>query len=203
MLHFETLSQSALDLLIALCADDCTQGFALTGGTALALRYGHRTSIDLDFFTPERFDPPALAAVLTDRFELVPQNVNSAGLSGLISGVKVDFVTYRYPLLHTFDDIAGVRLFSLDDNIAMKLSAVANRGARKDFYDVHRLINELGLPALIEIYQAKFPNHDVAILLRSIAYFDDAEADFDVDSLDGTTWDEVKAGIIRAVKPLL
>jgi hypothetical protein len=36
-------------------------GFALAGGTSLALRFGHRISTDLDFFTNPVFDPGELA----------------------------------------------------------------------------------------------------------------------------------------------
>jgi hypothetical protein len=32
------------------------QPFSLVGGTALALRYGHRSSVDLDLFYHEKFD---------------------------------------------------------------------------------------------------------------------------------------------------
>ena len=35
--------------------------FTLYGGTALALRLGHRTSLDFDFFSKASFDPDELA----------------------------------------------------------------------------------------------------------------------------------------------
>jgi hypothetical protein len=37
-------------------------GFVLYGGTALALRLGHRQSVDFDFFTSRPFSPVALQA---------------------------------------------------------------------------------------------------------------------------------------------
>jgi hypothetical protein len=37
-----------------------TPGFHLAGGTGLALRYGHRCSVDFDFFARERFSEDAL-----------------------------------------------------------------------------------------------------------------------------------------------
>lgn len=39
-------------------------GFALYGGTAVALRLGHRTSVDFDFFTEAPLDRDALRARL-------------------------------------------------------------------------------------------------------------------------------------------
>lgn len=203
MLHRETVSPSTLDLLISLCEHPSLQAFALTGGTALALRFGHRTSIDLDFFAESKFDSDSLAKTLAASHAFVPKNINANGLSGDIAGVKVDFVTYRYPLLQPFEVIDGIRFFSLRDNIAMKLSAVTNRGAKKDFFDVHHLIGRLGLAELISIYHEKYPTHDVAILLRSLLYFDDADSDFDPDSLDGTSWEEVQSSVTKAVRELL
>jgi hypothetical protein len=85
----------------------------------------------------------------------------------------------------------------------MKLSAVTNRGAKKDFYDVHTLINELGLPYLIDAYQTKFPGTDCLMLLRSLAYYADAEGDEDPASLIGVTWPGVKDAISVAVRGML
>ncbi|MHB1079458.1 MAG: nucleotidyl transferase AbiEii/AbiGii toxin family protein [Prosthecobacter sp.] len=65
MLHFETLPVGTLDLLKDLSAHPALQQFSLVGGTALALRFGHRRSIDFDFFTPDSFDVEALADTLS------------------------------------------------------------------------------------------------------------------------------------------
>lgn len=133
MLHFSSLPDSTLVLLRELCAHPATQPFALTGGTALALRYGHRLSVDLDFFTPASFDSQSIADELTKDFHATEVRVNPAGMNLMIRGVKVDLVRYRYELLQPFETSDGVRLFGLKDNIAMKLSAITNRGAKKDF----------------------------------------------------------------------
>lgn len=203
MLHRETVSPSTLGLLRALCAHPVLDAFALAGGTALALRYGHRISVDLDFFAPESFDSHDLAASLGDAFQFVPTAIHENSLSGTMSGVKVDFVTYRHALLQPFEMVDGVRLFGLHDNIAMKLSALTNRGVKKDFFDAHRVIQELGIDEIVGIYRAKFPAHDCAILLRSLVYFDDAEDEFDPNSLDGTDWEQVKEAVTQAVRGLL
>lgn len=203
MLHRETLPPGTLDLLISLCTRPELAPFALTGGTALALRFGHRQSVDLDFFTPEPFNSGALAESLQQVFALSDVRPGTSGLNLMIEDVKVDFVTYRYPLLEPFETIEGVRLYSLNDNIGMKLSAMTNRGAKKDFFDVYQLIEQLGLPALLEIYRAKYANHDLGMVLRSLVYFDDAELQRDPISLNNTDWSTVQASITRAVKELL
>lgn len=52
MLHKETVESSTLELLKQLQAESLLQTFNLVGGTALALRLGHRKSIDLDLLMP-------------------------------------------------------------------------------------------------------------------------------------------------------
>lgn len=74
------------------------------------------------------------------------------GLNAQVTGLKVDFVTYRYPLLAPPETQDGIRIFSMEDIVGMKLSAITNHGARKDFYDLHGLIQHLGVNRLIEIY---------------------------------------------------
>ena len=50
MLHRETVTAETLDLLREIQSNSLLKNARLVGGTALALRYGHRKSIDLDFF---------------------------------------------------------------------------------------------------------------------------------------------------------
>ncbi len=201
MLHFETLPTGTLGLLKDLSAHPALQKFSLVGGTALALRFGHRRSVDFDFFTPEPFEVESLAHTLSREvagFETT--GMNKIGLNGSVDGLKVDFVAYRYPLLAPPCDEEGIRMFSLDDIVGMKLSAITNRGARKDFYDLHALIQHLGVDTLIEIYKRKYPSHDPMIVLRSMIYFDDAEGDNDPELLMGQEWEDVKDAICEAVK---
>lgn len=201
MLHFETLPDGTLGLLKDLSAHPALQQFSLVGGTALALRFGHRRSIDFDFFTPEAFDVEDLAETLTREvagFEAT--GMNKIGLNAKVGGLKVDFVAYRYPLLAKPETLEGIRMFRLEDIVGMKLSAITNRGARKDFYDLHALIQHLGVDALIDIYKRKYPSHDAMIVLRSMIYFDDAEDDNDPELLMEQDWDEVKEAIREAVK---
>ena len=85
----------------------------------------------------------------------------------------------------------------------MKLAAIANRGAQKDFFDAHTLIQRLGLPAMIAMYQKKFPDNDPAIVLRSLCWFDDAEATATPETLIAVTWADVKRLVAAEVKKLL
>jgi predicted nucleotidyltransferase component of viral defense system len=204
MLHLKAVPPGTLDLLRRLCAHPATDGFALVGGTSLALRFGHRMSVDLDFFRPEKFDNKIVSAALAADFPSFQlTNDNSNGMMAFIENVKADFVTYRYPLLHPYETIEGVRMMSLPDVVAMKLGAISNRGAKKDFYDLYTLLNELGLDEILRCYALKFPNHDPMIPLRSMIYFEDAEDTETPKTLIKTTWAKVKSDIQKAVRPVL
>ena len=93
---------------------------------------------------------------------------------------------------------------SLPDVVAMKLSAITNRGAQKDFYDLHTLIVKLGLSAPVRMLPARsILEHDPMMLLRSLTYFADAMKAKTPKSLIGVTWPKVKSSIERAVKAAL
>lgn len=203
MLHFEAVSSGTLDLLIRLCRVKCLEPFALAGGTSLALRFGHRLSVDLDFFSPEPFSGEGLLAELREKFEVTESILHGGGMGLFVEGVKVDVVTYRYPLLAPFEVVEGIRLFSLPDVVGMKLSAVSNRGAKKDFFDVAELVGQFGLARLVDIYRNKYPTQDSVILLRSLVYFEDAEFEPEPVSLKGESWEGVKAGIGGAVREMM
>ena len=50
MLSYKTVEPYTLELLKKLSEKDFLSEVRLVGGTALALQYGHRMSVDLDFF---------------------------------------------------------------------------------------------------------------------------------------------------------
>lgn len=50
MLSFQTVQPDTLELLKSLMQLPVLRDMRLVGGTALALQYGHRRSVDLDFF---------------------------------------------------------------------------------------------------------------------------------------------------------
>ncbi len=68
MLHKETVDQTTLDLLISLQAKEYLKGFHLVGDTAIALRIGHRKSIDIDLFSDFSFDVAYILENLSSDF---------------------------------------------------------------------------------------------------------------------------------------
>ena len=197
-LHLETVSEPLMGLLRQLMKVDALKPFYLVGGTALALRYGHRISVDLDCFTHEPFDSSQLSQLLVNDFNLTEAVVETNTVLGLINGIKTDFIAHRYPLIRGVEAINGVRLLAVEDIAAMKLNAIANRGCKKDFWDLHELLQHFEREELFEFYTQKYPAGSLWNVEKSLAYFDDAEADPDPIDLRARTWNEVKAGIRQA-----
>ena len=71
--------------------------FNLVGGTALALYYGHRLSIDLDLFSTTDSQPEMLLTALEKTFPDFRYNrPGNVGIFGFIGNVKIDLVRYQH-----------------------------------------------------------------------------------------------------------
>lgn len=201
MLHTSAVPLNLLKVLTALQSKTTAVGFALAGGTSLALRLGHRLSIDLDFFTTTHFEPATLAQQLGTGPESIT-GMAEGTLQLFIDGVKVEFLKHTYPKLAEDDLIQGIKLWSLPDVAAMKLNAVSNRGSKKDFYDLATLLDHLPLQTLIDHYQTKYRPASLMMVIRSLAWFDDANAEPDPISLRNDTWPAVVDKISSAIRTL-
>jgi hypothetical protein len=176
-------------------------GFYLAGGTAVALHLGHRRSVDLDWFAAEGLpDPQRLAQDLREQgVAFVTGRVAPGTLHGSVRGVRVSFLGYRYPLLATLRPWRdGTRIAPRADLAAMKLAAVAQRGAKKDFLDVYALgSRRRSLRQMLRAYQDKYATQDLTHLLYSLAYFDDAERERMPRMFWDVKWRTVKETIRR------
>ncbi len=204
MLHPATVEPTTLELLKRLMQQPVLKSFALAGGTNLALQFGHRLSIDLDLFTDQSFSELALFDELISNFPTVIKTDEAKNtLSLFIEGIKVDLLAHRYPLISPFTEKSGIRFWSINDVIAMKLGAVSGRGAKKDFWDLAELLNHFSLAQMLQFFTAKYVNSDPGYVIRSLTYFDDAELQADPITLNGVTWPEVKQRVLQAVRELI
>ncbi|MFT7033245.1 MAG: putative nucleotidyltransferase component of viral defense system [Cyclobacteriaceae bacterium] len=149
----------------------------MAGGTALALQIGHRISIDLDFFSEHGFDEKHLVNILERDYNasIISQYENTVLTN--IEGVKVDIISHQYEQLSKSSVVDGIRMASKDDIAAMKLNAVVNRGAKKDFVDIFFLLHDYSLNQLITLHNRKYPNQNELLVLKSLTYFADADLD--------------------------
>ncbi|MCI5141071.1 MAG: hypothetical protein D3909_04950 [Candidatus Electrothrix sp. ATG1] len=208
MLYFNTVEPETLKLLRDLQAHEECRHFSLAGGTALSLHLGHRISIDLDLFTQDQFDSNALfeslrdSVLFRDNVASCSQTVNSLSMFIKTEGVevKVDFIRHHYSLLVPVQRVDDIRIFSVQDIAAMKLNAIANRGSKKDFFDVHSLLERFSLTELLAFFEEKYAQINSFTVLKSLTYFDDAEGDPEPLSLVNTSWHEVKVALHSLVK---
>jgi hypothetical protein len=93
----EGLPRKQIKVLKALGPHMVVKGFYLAGGTALAIHYGHRISVDLDWFTPEPFqDGMLLAQALRNAgLDLEIEQVSPGTLHGSLQDVRVTFLQYQ------------------------------------------------------------------------------------------------------------
>lgn len=198
----DAISDQQQTVLRELGAISAEHGFYLAGGTAVALQLGHRRSVDLDWFSQDRAplsDPMQWAQQLRDSgIGLTTESVDESTLHASVHGVRVSFLEYRYPLLQSrvFWEEYNTDLASLDDLACMKLSAIAQRGAKKDFLDLYAIAREhRPLPALIERYRQKYSTRDTAHLLYALVYFEDADKEGMPTLLWDVQWSTVKETI--------
>ena len=169
-------------------------GFVLYGGTALALRLGHRTSVDFDFFSSRLVDPDALLSsvpflkggVVAQR----SQNVLTVWVNSMPEErpVKVAFFgDLGLPVLERPDRQGsnGIVVASLRDLAGTKAKVINQRVELKDYEDIAALLDaRMSLPEIVAAALAIFPAQvDYATTVSAITYFEDGEAKLFPESL--------------------
>lgn len=208
MLHEQALPPGNLPVLRELLEVPLLRHHALVGGTALALRYGHRLSVDLDLFSTAPMDTTAvieaLEARFSARFSFRRDQQAKWAVFGFIDGIKLDIVHFPHQRIAEVSMEGGIPMYADADIAAMKIEAILHRAKKKDFYDLEVLLRKHGLAQVMEWHRAKYPDNSIAISIPyAITYFKDAEDSEDPISLQGQTWEGVKAFIQKAVRDYL
>lgn len=213
-LHYETVTPILANVLSFLMNDEAFNPFRLVGGTNLSLRFGHRQSDDIDLFTDSDYgsiDFSSLEKILSVKFPLF----DSPDRSGLIgfgkmyyvglnrdNAVKLDLM-YTDKFLSEPETIDGIRFASIDQIAAMKLSAISLGGRKKDWWDVHKLLEEYSLEQMFRLYEKWQPwTYDQAKLMEALVDFSKADLQPDPKCLEGKDWDIIKIDIINQVRLL-
>lgn len=181
--------------------------FYLAGGTALALRLGHRISVDLDFFSAtDEVTRHTRQEILAALAALSPQALEAVDGNLLleVSDLHVGFFGYGYPLLEPTDGVEDLAIASLVDVGLMKLDALISRGSRKVFYDLYIIAQQIALPTLLELGGTKYPYaRDFELMaVESLVLFENADRDVQPTMLIDVTWEEVRHFFIDQARTL-
>ena len=127
-------------------------GFTLYGGTAVALRLGHRQSVDFDFFTDQPLDKVAIRSTMA----VVANGIDSQNTSDNTlhvttrngdgsPGVKLSFfgdISFGRVGTPSLTDDGILQVASLDDLMATKLKVIVERAERKDYHDIAAMLDD-------------------------------------------------------------
>jgi hypothetical protein len=163
---------------------DVPEQFVLYGGTALALRLGHRQSVDFDFFAADEFETGDLMRELEwlGRLDIV-----DAGDNRLVvvepGGVQLAF--YGGMRLQTVAEQAvapdnGIVVASIFDLAGTKAKTLLDRSEWRDYVDIatlidagHELADVIGYAAAVFDRLFAFP---APVFLRNLVWFEDGTA---------------------------
>jgi len=205
MLQYETIAPATLELLQRIQAMPEFADTRLVGGTSLALQLGHRISVDLGLFGEWPSSSDLFAALKT-----IGKVRKSSGTPDgrlqffFVDGIKVDCVDYsEFSWIEEMVVENGVRLAGIRDIGAMKISAITNRGTRKDFVDLAFLLKQYAMSEIFNWYQQKYPEANPALALRSLSYFVDAEAQPLPSMLQPFSWGNAKELICESVRKIV
>ncbi len=207
MLHFETVEPNTLSVLRMLMDVPELKEFALVGGTALSLLYGHRMSVDLDLFSNKPFENSDAIAALKRTFGdsfITEDKPARFGIFCYIDNVKIDIVRHPHPQIRPELNIEGIRMFSTEDIIAMKVQAILGRGKKKDFWDIAELLGHYSVADFVALHKEKFATQNLLITVpQALTYFADADESEDPISLKNQNWSSVQAFIQGKVRAYL
>ena len=206
MLHIKTVEPNTLSVLKRLQSLPELAEFHLVGGTALALRYGHRLSIDLDLFG-ENFEKELIISAIQKEFGTsfsCEETHSQWSIFCFIEDIKVDLVKYPHTLIAPVEKIEGMKIAASEDIAAMKINAVLGRASKKDFWDIYELLQHYSLEQIIDFHLTKYPKQMLLISIpQALSYFEEAEESIEPISLKNQTWKGVKQGIRSAVSDYL
>lgn len=162
-------------------------GFVLYGGTAIALRLGHRASVDFDFFSENPLDRQAIHSIFPFMAQSTVLQDERNSLSILVpygdtvhTHVKVSFfgtiVFGRVGLPDETDD-GVLQVASLDDLMATKLKVVLQRAEAKDYRDIAAMLKAgvslaKGLASASVLFAPTFQPSES---LKALVYYEDGD----------------------------
>lgn len=211
--HYDTVSDSLLEILRKCMEADCLNDFVLVGGTSLSLQRGHRVSIDIDLFTEMDYGTMPLNDIkkfFTTNFDYVErlEELDKPSLgyhlyvrssNGVL--IKVDlFYTERF--IFPIIEKDGIRLADEREIAAMKMQALASHTKRqKDYWDIYELTEDY---TLYDMFKWGLQRNPYSISLEDLkhafANIKKAENMGEIQSLKGDCWQLIQLDLAEIYK---
>ena len=210
-IYKNTVSESLWEVLLRLMTFEELASFRLIGGTSLSLMLGHRISVDIDLFTDAEYgsiDFEILDQKIRSSFQYVEHGSGgnrSMGKSYYIGNNQSDLVKldlfYTDPFVFPIVEYHGIRLSRLEEIIAMKLEVIGHSGRKKDFWDLHELMDIFSWPEMFEFYKKRYPyNYSKEEIKTKLTDFEKADRDFDPICLKNKYWELIKLDIAESIQ---
>ncbi len=208
MLHWNTVSPLLQTILKDIMNQKIFRKFRLVGGTALSLHLGHRMSVDIDLFSDQKYGTINFQEIenyLSKKykyFEKSTEGLIGIGTSYIVGKNKENVI--KLDIYHTDNFIREphtedeIRLATVAEIAAMKIDVIQRGGRKKDFWDIHEILDIIPLKTLIALHQERHPyTHDKKEITYQLTNFDTADNEFDPICLKGKIWELIKFEIIR------
>lgn len=203
MLHREAVTPELLDIGQKLMAADELSSFQLVGGTAIALQIGHRRSIDIDLFSNSKMDMTSIKRMINSQFPQCIITQTQDHLSSEINGVRVEiYDNWLIPFLHPPVIEEGIRLASLTDLAAFKLSAITGRREKKDYIDLYFLFKKFGAAVILNDFKNYEPLLSTKSLLFALTEVETAHQNKSAmpEMILDVNWKDIKKSMLEAAK---
>ena len=202
MIYFNTVNELLKSSLLKLMEAEEFSKFRLVGGTALSLQIGHRESIDIDLFSDIEYGTLNFNEIedfLKSNFKYVdfldvPSAMGKAYFIGenKDNTVKLD-IFYTDTYIQPFIEEDGIRMATIEEIIAMKVDVIQRGGRKKDFWDLHALLDSYSIKQMMDFHEQRYPyTHDKDLIIKNFTNFDQADDDFDPICFKGKYWEFIK-----------
>ena len=209
-LKYHTITPMLLDVLKKCMGSQLFDSFRLVGGTALSLQRGHRLSLDLDLFTDASYQSIGFE-VIENWFQANFPYVQSQDSMPVGMGkpyfigenqfhcIKLDLY-YTDAFMDDMLEVDDIRLASIKEIIAMKMDVIMTYGRKKDFWDLHELLEDYSLNEMLDLHKKRYAySHDRDLIIRNLTDFRLADDDFEPKCLKGKHWELIKLDLINFV----
>ncbi|SMP33703.1 nucleotidyl transferase AbiEii/AbiGii toxin family protein [Chryseobacterium profundimaris] len=211
MLYYNTVDSLLKESLETLMAATILENFRLVGGTSLSLQIGHRMSVDIDLFTDAEYGSVDFEEIDTylkstfpyvDSFsDMAPSLGKSYAIgTGRDNAVKLDLYYTDQFIQPAIVADNNIRLATIEEIIAMKVDIVQRGGRKKDFWDLHAVLDYYDITKMLDLHLHRYPyGHDHDLIVKNFTNFKLADGDFEPICLQGKYWDFIKDDIKEAV----